>query len=81
MAMSMSQAHTTQEILNNLYWVIPVNLALASIPNMLIALYYLIQKKKANLLPAFLKAEVYVVLIQTLLHVTLILFSIYGPNI
>lgn len=80
-AMSMGQAHTNQEIVNNLYWIVPVNLALASIPNMLITLYYFIQKKKTNLLIALLKAEVYVVLIQILLHGALILFSIYGPDI
>lgn len=81
MAMSMGQAHTNQEIVNNLYWIVPVNLALGSIPNMLITFYYFIQKKKTNLLIALLKAEVYVVLIQILLHGALILLSIYGQDI
>lgn len=81
MAMSMGQAHSNQETIDNLYWIIPVNLAFASFPNLLIALYYLVQKKRTNLLTSFLKAEVYVVLIQIGLHAALLLFSIYGPDI
>lgn len=81
MAMSMAQAHSNQEIINNLYWIVPMNLVFASLPNLLIVFLYVLQKKTKRLMKSFLIAEVYVVLIQATLHGALILFSIYGPNI
>lgn len=81
MAMSMAQAQTKHEVVANLYWVVPVNLLLASIPNLLILLIYLMQKKKMNLVNAFLKAEVYVILLQILLHGGLLILSEFGSNI
>lgn len=81
MAMSMAQAHTNQEIIDNLYWIIPMNLVFASLPNLLIVFLYILQKKTAGLRKSFLIAEIYVVLIQATLHAALIFFSIYGPNI
>lgn len=81
MAMSMAQAHTNQEIIDNLYWIISVNLVFASLPNLLIVLLHILQKKTAGLMKSFLLAEGYVILLQAVLHAALILFSLYGPNI
>lgn len=80
MAMSMAQAQTNQEIVDNLYWIVPMNLVFASIPNLLIVLVYLLQKKTTKLFSAFIKAELYVVLIQLLLHGALILLYSSGLN-
>ena len=81
MAMSMAQAQTNGEIIDNLYWIVPVNLVFASLPNLLAVLIYLLQKKKTRLMKAFLLAEVYVIFLQLLLHGALLGFSIYGPNL
>lgn len=81
MAMSVSQAQTNPDIVSHLYWLIPVNLLLASIPNLLVILIYFVWKKQTPLITIFLIAEGYIVFLQTLLHGALILFSMYGPNI
>lgn len=76
-AMSMAQAQTNQEIVASLYWVVPVNLLLASIPNLLIVLILLLQKKLTRLVAIFLKAELYVVGIQITLHTALLILANY----
>lgn len=77
MIMSMAQAQTNQEIVANLYWVVPVNLLLASIPNLVIVLTLLLQKKLTRLVAIFLKAELYVVGIQVTLHTALLILANY----
>lgn len=81
MAMSMTQAHTNQEIINNLYWIVPINLFLASIPNIIIVLFYKFFTKESQLFFTFIKAELYIVALQLILHGALIVLSIYGQNI
>ena len=74
MMMSMAQAQTNQAIIDNLYWIIPYDLILASIPNFLIALFYLVSKKREGLLRSFFIAEMYVVLIHLVLYGGALLF-------
>lgn len=81
MAMSMAQAHSNQEIIDNLYWIVPLNLVFASLPNLLIVLLSLWKKEKAGLIKAFFIGEGYIILLQAALHGALILYSVYGPNI
>ena len=81
MAMSMVQAQTNHEIVVNLYWMVPVNFLLASIPNLILVLILLLQKKLTRLIAIFLKAELYVVVIQVTLHAGLLVLANYGPSI
>lgn len=53
MTMSMAQAQNNHEIVANLYWVVPVNLLLASIPNLVLVLILLLQKKLTRLVAIF----------------------------
>lgn len=79
--MSGSMATSDQYYIDNLYWLIPFTSLLASIPNLLIAVYFKTAKKQQKIWRDFIFAEGYVILIHSLLHVLLLLFGIYGPNI
>lgn len=79
--MSGSMATSDQYYIDNLHWLIPFTLSLASIPNLLIAVYFKVAKKKQKIWRDFIFAEGYVILIQSLLHAALLLFATYGPTI
>lgn len=68
MMMSMAQAQTNQSIIDNLYWIIPYNFILASVPNLLIVVFYFLTKKKNGLMRVFFIAEMYIVLIHLALY-------------
>jgi hypothetical protein len=71
--MQMSQATSNQEIIDNLYWIIPQTMLFASIPNFFLAVFFLIKKNRRNLLRNFLLAEAFVFLIHFIIN-ALILF-------
>lgn len=76
-----SQATSNQYYIDNLYLLIPFTLLLASIPNALIAAYFVVVKKQQKIWRNFIFAEGYVILIQGFLHVALLLFATYVSNI
>lgn len=79
--MSGSMETSDQYYIENLYWLIPFTLLLATIPNMLITAYFILVKKQQLIWRDFFLAEGYVIFIQGVLHVALLLFGMYGPNI
>ncbi|WP_349408749.1 hypothetical protein [Pseudalkalibacillus sp. SCS-8] len=73
----MSQATSNQEILANLYWIIPQTLLVASVPNILLAAYYFFIRKRDHLLRNFLFAELFVIFIHASMHAMIIaLFTV-----
>lgn len=81
MAMSMAQATSNQQLLDQLYWVIPMNLLFASVPNFIVIAFYFFSKQKERLFRAFIFGEIYVVIIQLALHIALLIFAINGTDI
>lgn len=79
--MSGSMETSNQYYIDNLLWLIPITLLSASLPNILIAAYFMLVKKQQLIWRDFLIAEGYVIFIQGLLHVAVLLFGMYGPNI
>ncbi len=79
--MSGSMETSDQYYIDNLHFLIPISLLFASLPNILIAAYFILVKKQQLIWRDFFLAEGYVIFIQGLLHVALLLFGMYGPNI
>jgi lysylphosphatidylglycerol synthetase-like protein (DUF2156 family) len=66
--MQMGNMTSNEEIISNLYWIIPQSFVLASIPNIVIYLLYKFRGGATNLVRNFWIAEIYVVLIYLILH-------------
>jgi hypothetical protein len=70
--MQIANFRTKQEVIDNLYWIIPQYFLLASVPNLLMYVYFRYKGRKAKLNRNFWIAELFVVFLYSAIQFLII---------
>ncbi|GGD10248.1 hypothetical protein GCM10011389_17210 [Pontibacillus salipaludis] len=82
MSMSISQANSTDEIISNLYWVIPMHIVLGSFPAIILFMIHMTTGKGfKQAFRLLLLGVMLVVVLQITLYIAMFLLFTYGPII